>query len=349
MMDFVNTFLNFAAPPFTFITLYFMLPPFQIIKFFMSIFSSIFPEDVSGKVVLITGASSGIGEYLAYEYAKRGACLVLSARREGSLNEVAELCIELGSPKTIVVPVDVAKVEDCRRIVDATITHFGRLDHLVNNAGIVGVGQFDELKDVTRMRPVMDINFWGSVYMTRFAIPYLKNTRGKIVALSSSASWMPVPRESFYNASKAALLAFFETLRVELGTDIKITIVTPGIIESEFTKGKVWTESGMKVDQDLRDVQVNLIPVGTVEGTAKSIVRSICRGDRYVTVPAWFKVTYFLEMLCPEVLEWSYRLMFLTSTDNTPTGAIGKHMVDFPGAKAMLYPPGIQSPDIKTR
>ncbi|KNA15810.1 hypothetical protein SOVF_094810, partial [Spinacia oleracea] len=178
-------------------------------------------------------------------------------------------------------------------------------DHLVNNAGIVGVGQFDELKDVTRMRPVM--------------------------------------------ASKAALLAFFETLRVELGTDIKITIVTPGIIESEFTKGKVWTESGMKVDQDLRDVQVNLIPVGTVEGTAKSIVRSVCRGDRYVTVPAWFKVTYFLEMLCPEVLEWSYRLMFLTSTDNTPTGAIGKHMVDFPGAKAMLYPPGIQSPDIKTR
>lgn len=95
-------------------------------------------------------------------------------------------------------------------------------------------------------------------------------------------------------------------------------------------------------------VQVNVIPVGTVEGTAKSIIRSVCRGDRYVTTPAWFKVTYFLKMLCPEVLEWAYRFLFLTSTDDSPTGAMGKHMVDFPGAKAMLYPPGIQSSDVKT-
>ncbi|XP_021758409.1 11-beta-hydroxysteroid dehydrogenase 1B-like [Chenopodium quinoa] len=348
-MELINTFLNFAAPPFTFITLCFLLPPFQILKFFLSVFSTVFPEDVSGKVVLITGASSGIGEHLAYEYAERGACLVLTARRQGSLDEVADLCLQLGSPEAIVVPGDITKVEDCRRIIEATIGHYGRLDHLVNNAGIIGVSQFDDLEDVTRMRPVMDINFWGSVYMTRFAIPYLKQTAGKIVAMSSSASWMPVPRESFYNASKAAMSAFFETLRVELGSEVKITIVTPGIIESKFSKGKVWTESGMKVDQDLRDVQVNVIPVGTVEGTAKSIVRSVCRGDRYVTVPAWFKVTYFLEMLCPEVLEWAYRLMFLISTDSTPTGAMGIHAVDFPGAKAMLYPSGIQSADIKRK
>ncbi|CAO2818170.1 unnamed protein product [Amaranthus hypochondriacus] len=347
-MDLINTFLNFTAFPFTFAAMCFLLPPFLFIKLIISIFCSFFPENVAGKVVLITGASSGIGEHLAYEYAKRGACLVLSARREGSLREVADICLELGSPDAIVVPADVAKIEDCQRLVNATISHYGQLDHLVNNAGIVGVGQFDDLEDVTKMRPVMDINFWGSVYTTRFAIPHLRNTRGKIVVMSSSASWIPLPRESFYNASKAAMSAFYETLRVELGSDVKITIVTPGVIESEFTKGKVWTEEGMKVDQELRDVQVNVIPVGTVEGTAKSIIHSVCRGDRHVTIPAWFKVTYVLDMLCPEVLEWTYRLLFLTSTDNTPRGAIGKHIVDFPGAKAMLYPPGIQSPDVKT-
>ncbi|KAL9243387.1 hypothetical protein vseg_017281 [Gypsophila vaccaria] len=347
-MDLINTFLNLTAPPFTFIALCLLLPPFQLLKLFMSIFSSVFSEDVAGKVVLITGASSGIGEYLAYEYAKRGAFLVLAARRERSLGEVADLCRELGAPDAIVVRADVAKVEDCRRIVESTISHYGRLDHLVNNAGVVGVSQFEYTDDITKFRPVMDINFWGSVYTTRFAIPHLRNTGGKIVVMSSSASWLPAARESIYNASKAAMLAFFETLRVELGSDIKITIVTPGIIESEFTRGKVLTESGMKVDQELRDVQVNAIPVGTVEGTAKSIVNSICRGERYVTEPAWFRMTYLLKVFCPEVLEWTYRFLFLTSTDNTLRGTIGKQMLDFPGARALLYPPGIESPEVKT-
>ncbi|XP_074315125.1 11-beta-hydroxysteroid dehydrogenase A-like [Silene latifolia] len=346
-MDLVNTFLNWTAPPFTFIALCMLWPPFQLLKLCMSLFSSVFTEDVAGKVVLITGASSGIGEHLAYEYAMRGACLVLAARREKSLREVAALCLELGAPDAIVVKADVAKVEDCRRIVDHTISHYGRLDHLVNNAGVVGISQFEYTDDVTKFRPVMDINFWGSVYTTRFAIPHLRNTGGKIVVMSSSASWLPAARESIYNASKAAMLAFFETLRVELGSDIKITIVTPGIIESEFTKGKVLTESGMKVDQELRDVQVNAIPVGTVEGTARSIVNRVCRGERYVTEPAWFRMTYLLKIFCPEVLEWTYRLLFLTSTDDTLQGTIGKLMLNIPGARALLYPSGIESPDIK--
>ncbi|KAL2935678.1 11-beta-hydroxysteroid dehydrogenase 1B [Bienertia sinuspersici] len=292
-MDLLNTFLNVTAPPFTFITLLFLVPPFQIFKYFLSFFSSFFSEDVYGKVVLITGASSGIGEQLAYEYAQRGACLVLSARREGSLREVADLCLELGSPDAIVVPADVAKVDDCRRVIDATISRYGGLNHLVNNAGVVG-----------------DINFWGSVYTTRYAIPHLRKSGGKIVVMSSSASWMPVPRESFYNASKAAMTAFFETLRVELGSDVKITVVTPGVIESELTR----------------------------ERAARSIIRGVCRGDRYVTVPAWFKVTYFLKVLFPEVLEWTYRLLYLTSTHDIPTGTPEKHKIDYPGARGMLYP-----------
>ncbi|KAK6148055.1 hypothetical protein DH2020_018967 [Rehmannia glutinosa] len=285
MVELIHTFLNLAAPPFTFFSLLFFLPPFQIFKFFLSILGTLFSEDIAGKVVLITGASSGIGELLllallppseymcytlsstisqsswdtdnslAYEYAKRGACLVLAARRERSLQDVAERARNLGSPDVVVVHADVSKVDDCRRVVDQTMNHFGRLDHLVNNAGIMSLAMLEEVDNVTDFRQVMDINFWGSVYMTRFAAPYLRNSRGRIVVLSSPAAWMPAPRMSFYNASKAAISQFFETLRVEFGPDIGITLVTPGYIESELSQGKFLNKAGKHiVDQEMTAV-----------------------------------------------------------------------------------------------
>ncbi|CAA0831758.1 11-beta-hydroxysteroid dehydrogenase 1A [Striga hermonthica] len=318
MIELIHTFLNLAAPPFTFFSLLFLLPPFQVFKFCLSVLGTLFSEDVAGKVVLITGASSGIGESLAYEYAKRGAFLVLATRREGSLGR------------------------GLQRIVDHTMNHFGRLDHLVNNAGISSVAMLEEVDDVTDFRAVMDVNFWGCVYMTRFAVPYLRNSRGRIVVISSSASWLPSPRMSIYNASKAAISQFFETLRVEFGPDIGITLVTPGYIESELTQGKFYTKVGkLEVDQDMRDVQLSLMPVLGAERCAKAIVRSAVRGERYLTVPAWFRVTYLWKLFFPEVVEWSFRLL---SLGNSP---LGKKLVDYTGAKSVLYPDTIQAAETK--
>ncbi|KMS97505.1 hypothetical protein BVRB_5g126480 isoform B [Beta vulgaris subsp. vulgaris] len=195
-MEVINKIFNLAAPPFTFFILCLFLPPFHFLKFCLSVFTSIFSEDVAGKVVIITGASSGIGEQLAYEYARRGAYLVLAARREKSLREVANMCLELGSPDSITVNADVSNVNDCKRIVDTTITNFGRVDHLVNNAGITSISMLADYEDITIPRSIMDINFWGSVYITQFAIPHLKRTGGKIIVMSSSASWLPTPRMS---------------------------------------------------------------------------------------------------------------------------------------------------------
>ena len=342
-------FLNLVAPPFTLFSLCFFLPPYLFFQSFLSIFHCFFSENVAGKVVLITGASSGIGEHLAYEYAKKGACLALAARRENKLQEVADRAREIGSPDVMVIRADVSKVEDCKRLVDEVVQHFGRLDHLVNNAGVMSVCLFEESSNINDFRLVMDTNFWGSVYTTHFAIPHLRHSKGKIVALSSSASWLPAPRLSIYNASKAAMLALYETLRVEFGQDIKITIVTPGFIESELTQGKVLLkEDKMEVDQELRDVQVSTIPVGTVTGCAKAIVKSACRGDRYLTQPSWFKVTYWWKMLWPEALELGFRLMHLTQPGTPPTEAGGKKILDFTGAKKALYPKTIQSSEIKT-
>ncbi|OMO84173.1 Short-chain dehydrogenase/reductase SDR [Corchorus capsularis] len=350
-VDLIHKFLNLSAPPFTFFSFLFFLPPYYLFKSFLSILRSIFSENVAGKVVIITGASSGIGEYLAYEYGRRGARLALTARREKSLHEVADRARDLGSPDVITIRADVSNIEDCRRLVNDTVNHFGRLDHLVNNAGMTSVVMFeDSPPDMTNFRALMDTNFWGSVYTTRFALPHLKNSRGKIVVMSSSSSWMNEPRASGYSASKAALSAFFESLRVEIGSDVGITIVTPGFIESEATKGKFLQEGGeLEVQQALRDAQVSFTPVGSVSGCARAIVNSACRGDRYLTQPFWFGVTYLWKAFFPEVIELGYRIFALPSPETPHHEALSKRIMDFPGAKEVLYPSSIQSPDVKTK
>ncbi|KAF3655050.1 11-beta-hydroxysteroid dehydrogenase 1A [Capsicum annuum] len=348
-LDLIHKLLNIVAPLFTLFSFLLFLPPY-IIKYFLSIFGTFVKEDVAGKVVIITGASSGIGEHLAYEYARRGACLTIASRREESLREVAERALNLGAPDVLVVPADVSNVEDCRSIVDRTMSHFGRIDHLVNNAGVVSNSMFEEIEEITHVRSIMDINFWGSVYMTKFAIPYLRNSEGRIIVLSSASSWMPTPRMSLYSASKAAMTLFFETLRIELGRDIKITLVTPGFVESEMTQGKYIDEKSgrLVVKPHLRDVHVGIAPVMKVEDCAKSIVDGSCRGKRYITVPGWFRVTYLWQVFCPEVVEWLLRLFYLTGPGTSPEDALNKKILDYTGLKVM-YPKNIRKLEPKTK
>ncbi|KAL4361146.1 hypothetical protein GQ457_04G014970 [Hibiscus cannabinus] len=349
-MDLIHKFLNLVAPSFTFFSLFFILPPFYLFKSFRFILRSVFPEDLAGKVVLITGASSGIGEHLAYEYGKRGARLALAARREKSLHEIADRARYLGSPDVIVIRADVSKVDDCRRLVNETMDHFRRLDHLVNNAGINTPCLFEDAPpDMANFRTIMDTNFWGSVYTTRFAVPHLKNTNGKIVVLSSAASWMNDPRYSVYSASKAALTAFFDTLRIELGSDVSITIASPGYIESELTTGKFLEEDGnFQVHQDIRDVQIGPVPVASVSGCAEAIVKGARRGDRYVTQPSWFRMTYLWKMLFPELVDLGFRLFTLARPGGPHQEALNKRILDLTGLQKVVYPSSIQSPEIKT-
>ncbi|XP_010249449.1 PREDICTED: 11-beta-hydroxysteroid dehydrogenase 1B-like [Nelumbo nucifera] len=340
----IHKFMNIVAPPTTLITLILFLPPFLVFKCFFYIFRAIFSENVAGKVVLITGASSGIGEQLAYQYAKRGARLLLVARRKNCLQEVAEKARGFGSPDVVVVQADVSKVDDCKRFVDEAISHFGRMDHLVSNAGIASVCMFEDSSDITKFAPIMDTNFWGSVYTAYFAVPHLRKSKGKIIVNASSAGWLPLPRMSVYNASKAAVINFYETLRVELGRDIGITIVTPGFTESEMMQGKFLTKEGeMQVDQEMRDVEVGTFPVEKAEGCAKAIVKSACRGDRYLTQPLWFRVMFVWKVVCPHVLEWFYRLLYVTPPGTSQRDAPSKKILHHTAANNLLYPSSIQS------
>ncbi|KAM3696195.1 hypothetical protein ACB094_06G020900 [Castanea mollissima] len=300
-MDLLHKFLNIVLLPITLTVLLLFMLPFLFLKFLWSLKRSIYREYVAGKVILITGASSGIGEYVAYEYAKRGARLALVARREDCLRAVADRARKLGSPDVVVVRADVSKVEECKQFVDEIVNYFGRLDHLVNNAGVVQVRLFEEFTQFSDIASVMDINFWGSVYSTHCAVPHLRKSKGKIVVIASTAAWLGTPRLSFYNASKAALISFFETLRTEFGQDIGITIVTPGMVESEMTQGELFSE-----------VEANWIPTETTEGCAKAILDSTCSGDMYLTEPSWMKAGFWVKTFCPEVFEWCFHSLFVS-------------------------------------
>ncbi|XP_040367161.1 11-beta-hydroxysteroid dehydrogenase A [Rosa chinensis] len=346
-MDIINTLLNIVVPPIGLTSLLFFLPPYLFFKFLLSTIKPLFRENVAGKVVLIAGASSGIGEHLAYEYARRGACLALVARREHRLQHVASRAMSIGSPDVLIIPADVSKVEDCNRFVDVTVNHFGSLDHLVNNAGIAPICMFEETPDVNNLAPAMDINFWGSVYSTYFAIPHLKRSQGRIVGVASSAGWLRVPRLSMYSASKTAVISFYETLRVEIGHEVGITIVTPGLIESEMTRGKFLNKEGRLVlDQELRDVEVSLTPVLPVKEAAEAIVDGACQGEKYLTVPAWVKQSFYWKVFSPEILEWGNRIL-LMSRSGDERDTLSKKILDISGLKNLVYPDTIRSPQIR--
>ncbi|CAA0831761.1 11-beta-hydroxysteroid dehydrogenase 1A [Striga hermonthica] len=287
--------------------------------------------------------------HLAYEYGKRGAFLVIGARRENALREVAERAYLLGSPHAIPIQTDISKAEQCRRLIQEAIHQFGRLDHLVICAGVTPVSLLEDTIRVKNFSPAMDINFWGPVYMTYYAAPYLRATKGKIVVIASSASWLNAPRLSFYNASKAAVVSFFETLRVEFASDIGITIVTPGLIESEMTKGKFLNNEGrIVVDQVMRDVVMSAVPIELVGRFAKATVNSACREDKYLTIPPWFRTTYYVKLLCPELIDWFNHWFCMTGPGVPETEAISYKLIQIPGLKDAIWPDSVQSPKIKS-
>ncbi|XP_030968007.1 11-beta-hydroxysteroid dehydrogenase-like 2 isoform X2 [Quercus lobata] len=267
-MDLLHKFLNIVLLPITLTVLLLFMPPFLFLKFLWSLKRSIYRENVAAKVILITGASSGIGEYVAYEYAKRGARLALVARREDRLQAVADRARKLGSPEVVVVRADVSKVEECKQFVNEIVNYFGRLDHLVNNAGVSQICLFEVFTQFSDIASIM--------------------------------------------ASKAALISFFETLRTEFGQDIGITIVTPGIIESEMIQRfSQQNKKEMTQGEFFSEVQANWIPTETTEGCAKAILDSTCNGDMYLTEPSWMKAGFWVKTLCPEVFEWCVHSLFV--------------------------------------
>lgn len=186
------------------------------------------------KTIVLTGASTGIGRSLAITLAQQGANLVLVARQQAALEEVAHACIAAGG-KAIAIPTDVTQPEACQQLMEKTIAAFGQIDILINNAGISMLTAFDQVTDLSIFEQVMRVNYLGAVYCTHFALPHLKASRGLLVAISSLCGKTAVPTRSGYVASKHAMQGFFDTLRIELqGTGVDVLVVSPGFVATDI-------------------------------------------------------------------------------------------------------------------
>ncbi|KAM0935950.1 putative 11-beta-hydroxysteroid dehydrogenase [Dioscorea sansibarensis] len=348
-MEFLNGCLSILMHSVILVFLVFYLPISYLWRLVLFVFVKPFTmEDMKDKVVLITGASSGIGEQLAYQYAKRQASLVIVARRENALKEVAKNAREIGSPDVLVIAADVSDSCESKRVIDETISHFGKLNHLVANAGIWSCCLFEEITNISAFTQLMDVNFWGSVYPTYYAIPHLKNSNGNIIVTASIAGQVPTARMSFYNASKAALIRFYETIRSELGSKVRVTIVCPGYVASELTKGKVLKQGGeVGIDEQVRDVQVGPFPVGYADKCAEVIVDSACRGDEYVTWPSWYRPFNMIMCVAPEVINWFSQCFYGTTPGTNLNQTLSKRILESSGAKKFLYPSSIRSSNSK--
>jgi short-subunit dehydrogenase len=191
------------------------------------------------QVAIITGASAGIGKALALQLAEQGARVVIAARRMERLEQVADECRQRGGT-AYAVSTDVADETQCSALIERTIAEFGRIDILINNAGLAASSLFDEFPDLNLFRHTVDVNFFGAVNCTYYALPYLKQTKGRIIAISSLGGIAAMPYNTPYCASKFALHGFFEALRMELWkSGVSVTVVCPWWVATEFHEAQM--------------------------------------------------------------------------------------------------------------
>ena len=186
---------------------------------------------MQNKVVIITGASSGIGKALAKKYASEGWNLVLAARR---IERLQELKNELKGVEVLAVKTDVTQEADCKYLVDCAIQKFGKIDTLINNAGVSMRASVEDV-EIDVLRRMMDVNYWGTVYCTKFAIPHLVQQKGSLVGVISVGGYIGLPGRTGYSASKFAVRGFLDTIRIEyLKAGLHVLVAAPGFTASEI-------------------------------------------------------------------------------------------------------------------
>ncbi|NXR11623.1 DHI1L protein, partial [Semnornis frantzii] len=253
-------------------------------------------ESLVGARVLLTGASAGIGEQMAYHYARFGAALVLTARREAVLQKVMEKCLTLGAKKVFLIPADMSSPSEPQKVVQFAVQKLGGLDYLVLNH--IGANRFQMWAgDVEFTRWLMQVNFFSYVALATAALPTLEKNNGSLVVVSSLAGKIATPFTTSYSATKFALDGFFGSLRHELmmqKKNVSVTLCILGLIDTETamesTRGKVHLSASPAPDAAL----------AIVLGSAARL--------REVFYPWWLQQIIYLWVLAPsnEVLQSYY-------------------------------------------
>lgn len=249
------------------------------------------------KVVIITGASSGIGLACAWEFAKKGYCVVLAARSANLIDRAAGEMKERGL-EAFPVKTDVSEEKDCKNLIDSTVKKYGRIDVLINNAGISMRALFNDA-DLLVLKKVMDINFWGTVYCTKYALPYLLDSGGSVTGVSSIAGYHGLPGRTGYSASKFAIHGFLEALRIEtLYRGLHVLIAAPGFTSSNIRKTALAADG--TVQGESPRAEERMMPAREV---AKHIYRSIVKRKRSLILTRQGKTTVMLKKIAPGLLD----------------------------------------------
>lgn len=254
-------------------------------------------KDFKDKVVVVTGASSGIGEALAREFAAQGARVVLGARSVQKLQLIAGDIRSKGG-QAAYCAVDVTRPEECRELIATAVREFGGVDVLLCNAGISMRALFDDV-DLEVLHRLMDVNFWGTVYCCKYALPYLQASHGSIVGVSSVAGLHGLPGRTGYSASKYAMTGFLETLRIEnLKKGLHVMIACPGFTASNV-RFSALTADGSQQGETPREEGKMM----TAEEVARIIARAVVRRKRLCLMEFQGRATHFVKKFWPSLLD----------------------------------------------
>lgn len=256
--------------------------------------------DIKNKVVIVTGASSGIGEATAREFAKHGAKVVLAARRVDKLESLAQEISTMGTgAETLVVQADLSKLEDIQNMISQTLEKFTRIDVLVNNAGFGRLDWLENLDPIKDIQAQMDVNVMGVIQTTRQVLPVMMKQRaGSIINMCSMAGLVGTPTYTIYAASKHAVHGFSEALRREVKPwGIDVSLIYPGGVVTEFTQ-----HAGIKRKTNAKTPEFMLL---TAEQVGQAVVKLVRSPKRMLVIPWLWNVTVFMNKFLPGMVDYT--------------------------------------------
>lgn len=243
------------------------------------------------KIIVITGGTDGIGKALVTEYLQKGATVSTCSRTQEKLTELQN---EFAGKPLFTMLADVSKEEDCKNFIEKTIAKFNRIDVLINNAGISMRALFKDT-DLTTLKRVMDINFWGTVYCTKFALDSILENKGTIVGVSSVAGYRGLPGRSGYSASKFAVNGWLEALRTELlESGVNVMWVCPGFTKSNIRNAALNKEAKPQGESPLKEEKLM-----SAEECAQYIIKAIDKRKRTLVLTFTGKETVYMNKFFP--------------------------------------------------
>lgn len=233
---------------------------------------------MKGKVVIVTGATSGIGKATAAHFGTRGSKVVVVARNAENVSSTVS-AFKAQAIECVGIVADVSIKEDCKRLVDETISAFGTIDILINNAGISMRALFIDT-DISVIEKIMQVNFWGAVYTTKYALPHILKNGGSIIGVSSVGGLIGLPARTGYSASKYAMQGFLNALRTEnKKTGLHVMVACPGFTSSNI-RNTALTADGSPQGKSPREEGKMMSP----ERVADYIYKGVVKRKRTVTM-----------------------------------------------------------------